>query len=487
MMEVLESPKKVDMTDRPPSPSGHPQDVQASRLPPRVGLPLVGALPSLIRNPGSFLLSSRARHGDVYSIDLGPTRCIALNHPRHAQHVLRDNARNYSKGGPLWDSIADILGDGLPTSDGALWLRQRRMLQPHFHRERLLNMTALMMKAIHENLQEWEQAAASGEPFDAYNGFARMAMNMVVKTMLGADISTAEADTVAREMDYAVGFLLAGVLAHSLPGWLPFPGRQRFKQAIQTIDEILFRLIEQHRSKPSKTGGDLLGMMLDSVDAETGERMSDREIRDEAISIFLAGYETSCSAMSFALALLLERPELLQSVRTEIDETLGRDQGGQMIRLPLTLMVLQETLRLYPPSYWIPRTAVAEDVVDGFRIPAGSMVALMTYAIHHHPDSWERPEQFDPWRFSPERSAGRHPLAWLPFGGGQRQCIGKDFALMEGQLVFAQLLSRYEIEFVPGYRMEPNFAVALRPRGGVQVKVRKRQTGAPASPVTAVG
>jgi cytochrome P450 len=464
------------MPDRdPPAPPAPSSSDSTLPLPPRAGLPLVGALPGLARDALGYVLSARARHGDIYTLDLGITRCIALNHPRHAQHVLRDHPRRYIKGGPIWGAIRSIVGNGLPTSEGDFWLRQRRMIQPHFHRERITTLFDVMLKAIDESLESWDRAAESGEPFDSFHEFARLTMNVVVKTLFGADISPEAATQVSREFDYVVQHVLSSLFTSKLPQWMPAPGRSRFEQAMRNIDQIIFELIARRREKGSNSEGDLLGMLIDAVDDEGG-RMTDHQLRDEAISLLLAGYETTSTALAFTCGSLAERQDLAQMVRDECDQVLGQSTPTLMHlpRLQKVLMVLQEGLRMYPPTYWVPRTAVEDDVIDGYRIPAGSMIGVMTYVIHRHPEFWEQPDQFDPWRFTPERSAGRHPLAWIPFGNGQRLCIGRDFALMEGQLVLTRLLSRFELEPVPGRPMEATVAGATRPRNGVWLRVRRR-------------
>jgi cytochrome P450 len=444
----------------------------------------VGALPSLAGDPLGYLLSARARYGDIYTLDLGLTRAIMLNHPRHAQHVLRDNARGYGKGGPIWDSIRCIVGNGLPTSEGEFWLRQRRMLQPHFHKDRLASLMHLMVGAIDESLARWDAAAESGEPVEAYHEFARMTMNVVVKSLFGAGITPEEADAVGHEMNYAVEHILASLFTNALPKWMPVPGRKRFEKALRTIDEVVYKLINRRRES-KQSGGDLLGIMLDTVDDETGKGMEDIHMRDEAVSLLIAGYETTSTALAFICGCLLERPDIVRNLQDDFDKVIGQETPNlaHLPRLPLAQMVVQESLRMYPPTYWVLRTALEDDVIDGYRIPKGTIIGVTTYAIQRHPEFWQEPEKFDPWRFTPERSAGRHPLAWIPFGIGQRLCIGRDFALMEGQLFLARWLSRFDIEPVPGRPVKAGLAATIRPQGGVWIRLRKRTPRA----VAAVG
>jgi cytochrome P450 len=445
---------------------------------------VVGVLPYMFQDPLDYFLSARNKSGDIFTVDLGVTQFIALNHPRHVQHVFRDNARNYRKGGAIWDTIRKITGNGLPVSEGDFWLRQRRMIQPHFGRERLNSLFKLMLEAIDESMKSWEQAATTGEPLEAYREFAHLAMNVVVKTLFGADITREETDIMAQEFDYLVTHVLVSMFTQSLPRWMPMPGRRRFEQALQSMDKVMYELIARRRRKGTNTGQDILGMLIDAVDSETNTRMTDQQLRDEALSLFLAGYETTSTTLAFTCACLAKHPDILRTVQEECAQVDQRTLGVMdLCRQPVLNMALQETLRQYSSTFWVPRTAIQDDVIDGFRIPAGSMVGIITYVIHRHPDIWEEPEKFDPWRFSPERSAGRHPLAWLPFGAGQRLCVGKDFALMEAQLTLNRLMSRFDFELVPGHSLDLKLGATIRPKNGVWLRVRNRTP----STVAAVG
>jgi cytochrome P450 len=421
----------------------------------------------------------RARYGDIYTLDLGATRLIALNHPRHVQHVLRDQAGNYRKGGPAWDALRALIGNGLPVSEGELWMRQRRMLQPQFHRERLATMYELMVRTIDEELEHWDVAAASGEPLDLAREFPRITLKVIVRTMFGAAIRHEEADSVGREMKYVLDYLIRGLMTQRIPAWVPVPGRRRFQRAGELFDQILFGLIERHR-REGGSSGELFAMLLDMVDAETGQRMTNQQLRDEAVSIFISGYETTSTTLAWAVHVLLEQPELLRSLVRQSDTVLGERRPGfaDLPRLSLASGIMQETLRLYPPTYFLPRTAVEDAELDGFRIPRGSMVGLMTYIIHRHPEFWEEPDRFDPERFSPERSVKRDPLAWLPFGAGQRMCIAKDFALMEGQLILTRAAQRYHFEAVPGRSTQVHLAMTLQTRNGVWARLTRRSRAA---------
>ncbi|WP_437592016.1 cytochrome P450 [Sorangium sp. So ce1000] len=439
------------------------------------GFPLVGVLPHLLKDRLDYLLSTRNELGDLYTIDLGVARLVALNHPRHAQHVLRDNARNYRKGGALWESIRSLIGNGLPTSEGDLWLRQRRMIQPEFHRDRLAAMCDLMVQAVDDGMAGIGAAAAAGRPINAERELPHITMKVILNTMFGSGITKEEADAVGGSLQYAIDYMIFGAMFQGLPRWIPAPGRRRFERSVKRIDEHVFRFIAQRRAQPGR-GGDLLSILLATVDAETGEQMTNQQLRDEAVSMFLAGYETTSVSLAWALHFLVANPEILRALVAEVDAALGDRRPGfaDVPKLPLALAVFQEALRLYPPAYWIPRTAIEDDEIDGFRIPAGAMVGVMSYVLHRHPDQWETPARFDPGRFTPERARERHPLSFIPFGIGQRQCVGKEFALMEGQLILARLFQRFGVSAVPGRTPRLHVATTLRTSGGVWLRLEPR-------------
>lgn len=442
-------------------------------LPTDAAFPVVGALPYLVRDRLDHLVDARNKLGDVYLLDIGVSRVIALNHPEHAQHILRDNVANYTKGNAIWESIRTLLGNGLPVSTGDFWRRQRRLVQPQFHRERLEAMASQMVDAIDETMQGWDDIVSSGAPIDIAAQLSRMTMRVIVKTMFGSTLDQRDADLVTSQFGYVNDFMLFGVVTQKLPSWLPVPGRRRYAEAIARIDEVVFRAIERH---DDERGGSLIKILLDRVDDETGARMTPKELRDEAVAMFLAGYETTAVALAFAFHAMSEHHDIARALDDEILSVVGerRPTFADLPRLPLALAVTQEALRLYPPAYWVPRVAVHDDEIDGFHIPAGAEVGVMTYVIHRHPDFWKDPTRFDPGRFKPELAGSRHPLAWLPFGAGQRICVGKDFALMEAQLILARVLSRYRLDPVPGRAARVHVGTALRPAGGVWLRLRRR-------------
>lgn len=445
------------------------------RTPPVVGARnVLGSLPSVLLSPLDFLLEQRAVHGDVYSIDLGGTRVILLNHPRHAQHVYRDHHRRYGKGGPFWDLIRALFGDGLPVSEGGLWRRQRRMIQPQFHRARASVLIDPLTRAVRDRMASWDALADAGRPVNLASELSCVTMQAIVRVIFGAELDPHDADEIGREVGHAFDFILRGMLFKSLPAWLPVPGRRRYRTAIRIIDRHIVRLVEQRRRR--RAGGmDLLTALIESVDPETGARMSDTQLRDEVVAMFLAGYETVASMLSFAIDLLARHPEHARTARAEILDVLG-DREPALSDLPglsATLAIIREALRLHPPVFFLPRQALADDEIDGFFIPAGAIVAPVVHVIHRHPDVWDHPERFDPGRFTAPHAGARHPLAWMPFGTGQRQCPGKDVALLEGQIILAQIVQRYELAPVAATPPRVHLGATARPRDDLQIRFKR--------------
>lgn len=449
------------------------------RLPQAKGVPVLGVLPQLLVDPLGFLRRSHATYGDIYKLYVGPMALVVLNHPRHAQHVLRDNAQNYAKSGAVWDGLRTLIGNGLVVSEGDFWLRQRRLMQPQFHRQRLAGLTTLMVNAIAEALDSWEPAAATGAPFNLAPAFSRLTLGLIVKTLFGSALPDRELDEVTGAISYALDYVALSALTSTLPKWLPLPGKSRYQQALARFDQSIYRVIAEGRRAPQMPGpkeNHLLAMLLDIVDDETGAGMDDRQLRDEVATLFLAGYETTSIALSWTFHYLTQDPAVMAKLQAEVDTVLaGRAPTfADLPHLTYARMIVEEVMRVRPPSYWLPRVAVADDEIDGYHIPAGTAVASLTYMYHHHPEFWPAPDRFDPERFAPEQAAGRHKFAWIPFGAGQRLCIGRDFSLMEAQLALAMIVQRYQLAGVPGRRANAALASTLRTKGGVWVRLARR-------------
>ncbi len=450
------------------------QTTQPKQIPLTKGLPLVGSLPQIIKNPFGYLKQAHATYGDIYNLNLGISKMLIVNHPRQMQHILVDNAQNYRKGGAMWDTVRAMLGNGLVVSEGSFWMRQRRMMNPQFHRQRLAALNDLMVSAIAEALDTWEQSA-NGSDFNVASAFSELTMKVITRTLFGTGLSNAEMDRVSKAMNYALTYIVQAIVLSSLPSWMPAPGKKEFEQSIKLIDETVYRIIADSR-KDNGESNHLMAMLLDMVDDETGEGMTDQQLRDEVTTLFLAGYETTSIALAWAFDLLTHHPDVMEKLQAEVDSAIGDrlPTFADLMKLPYSRMILQETLRIRPAAWQLPRTAIEDDEIDGYPIPAGTTITGLIYMCHYHPEEWDNPEVFDPERFQPEKTEKRHQFAYMPFGAGQRKCIGMDFALMEGQLALAMVAQRYTLTKANENLAEPQLSTTLRPKGGVVVKLEKR-------------
>jgi cytochrome P450 len=433
------------------------------------GYPLLGCLPQFWREPLSILTNAQRLDGDVVRLDLGTLRFYLLSHPDHVKWVLQENAKNYSKG---YDRVKVLLGNGLVMNEGASWLQQRRLMQPIFHQRRLEGFAVTIVEETQKMLERWEALAYEGRAVNAAKEMKLLTQRIIVKTMFGAEVG-AEEEKIARAFDTA----LLGINVRSLmPRWfgrLPISFNQRFKRALATLDEEVYRIIRQRRGRRGM-GDDLLAMLMETRDEETGESMSDRQLRDEVMTIYLAGHETTANALSWVWYLLSTNPETARKVREEVSYVLkGRLPGFEDLpTLVYTRMVIDETLRLYPPAWIVTRRAIEDDEIGGYCIPAGSRLMLSPYLTHRRPELWENPEEFEPERFASESSNGSRRKAYFPFGGGPRQCIGNNFALMEAKLVVSTVMQRYRLDLIPGQEIKAQPRSTLGPRPGVWVRLR---------------
>ena len=443
-------------------------------LPLTSGLAMLGKLPLARHDLLLFFEGLRAQYGDIYRLNLGFGQPIMLNHPRHAQHVFIDHSRTYVKTGVFWNSIRTLIGNGLIVSEGDFWLRQRRMMQPHFHMKRLAKLTAVMVAAIAESFDAWEQRVNC--TFDVSPAWNAITMNVMTKAMFGASLDQATMHNITHAMSFAIEYLMVGMVAQVLPPAVPMPNKTRFQHSIQVVDDVLLSMIEARRQSDTPHD-DLLSMLIETVDTESGESMTNSQLRDEVFTLFLAGYETTATAMTWLSHFMLYDVSMVRQLRDEVDRVLqGRlPTFDDLPHLTYTRMVFQEALRIMPPAWWVTRQAVEDDEIDGFLIPAGSTVTMMMGNIQRHPDFWQMPDQFIPERFTPDAIAARHKYAWIPFGAGKRMCIGRDFALIEAQCILAIFMQRYEFAPVEGHFARPQMSTSRHPKAGVLVHLERRK------------
>jgi cytochrome P450 len=428
----------------------------------------LGSLFEVQRDPLQFLLSLTRKYGDVVRFRVGIYDGYLVNHPDYVQYVLQQNHQNYNKENYDYQMLKPVLGEGLVTSSGDHWLRQRRLIQPAFHRERITQFSGTVTAATQDLLEAWDRIAACNQPIDVASEMSRLTLRIIGKVLFSVDVCD-KADTVGSAfitLNKDIARRLRTVFVPPL--WVPTPRNLAFKRARAQLNRVVYDIISGRR-QGSGQHHDLLQDLLTTQDEADGTGLTDRELRDQVMTLLLAGHETTATLLTWTWYLLSKHPGVARRLTAELDRVLGgRVPGTEALpALEYTEMVLEESLRLYPPIWIISRKAIAEDTIGAYRVPAGTVVVLSQYAMHRHPHYWENPAGFDPQRFTLHRSAERHRYAYFPFGGGPRLCIGADLAMMEAQLILATISQRYRLDLVPGHPVEPEPLITLRPRYGM--------------------
>ena len=414
-----------------------------------------GGARDLVRAPHRFFLQLTRDYGDIVQYRAVPEQAFLLNHPDFVKHVLVSNGRNYNKETHLNKyMLQSVTGQGLLTSENPLWRKQRRLIQPFFHREYLVNFSSLMVEATYQTLAKIEVHAAQNTPFDIANEMMSLTLSIVSRALFGYDI-----DAYTGQIGEAVNTLIE----------IGKPKRPLFRKMAKVLDDIVFDLIRQRRAQPHKEQFDLLDMLIQARYKESNKQMEDQQIRDEVMSLLIAGHETTANTLSWLWYLLAQHPDVVTKIEDELAMVLnGRSPTpADFPNLHYCDKVIKESMRLYPSAWSISRHALADDEIGGYHIPAGAIVALSPYTLHRHLEFWPEPETFDPERFTPEQEAARHRYAYIPFGAGSRKCIGDQFALMESIIIMPLLLQRFSLKLVPEHPIEEHALVTLRPKHGI--------------------
>jgi cytochrome P450 len=446
-----------------------------STIPEARGLPVVGNIPAMARDPVGCLLRVVREHGPLVRLRFGSGGPIVVAHPEDLEHVLQTHNRRYIRGHTV-DLIRPMLGNGLPLSDGAFWLRQRRTMQPLFARPRIASLVPRLVATSRRYLDELRP----GQALVTHDLMMRITRDVIVDTMfsssLGSDVAALDGALATVERHVA----RYGFIPLRMPSWLP--DQVRFRRAIATLDGLVYGLIAQRRAEPAREAGqarDLLDALLHARDPETGQGMSEVELRDEVINIFFAGHETTANLLTFAVLQLSLHPEVEARVRDEVDAVLGgrEPEAADVPKLEVLDATLRETLRLYPAAWIFARQAAEDDELRGHPIPKDTPVMLVPYATHRLPEHWPDPERFDPDRFLRNRSIGlggtKH-WAYLPFGAGPHVCIGNHLAMAEATVVLATLYQRGRIHATHPESARPRAAATLHVAGGLPARFDAR-------------
>lgn len=416
-----------------------------------------------------------ARYGDAVRLPLGPKTLYFFNHPEHAKHVLADNAANYHKGIGLVHARR-VLGDGLLTSEGELWRRQRRTIQPAFQARRIARQADAIAREA-AALSRRLLALEGHGPVDMRAQMTRLSLAVLGRTLLDADLAGFEnlAQSFEAVQDQAMFEMMT---LNAVPLWTPLPRQLRFRRARRELRLVVDSLADEYAQRG---GDDVLSRLIEVSRAQADPRAGRQLLRDELVTLLLAGHDTTASTLSWALHLIDRHPEVGERMRAEAAGVLTGETVvyEDLHRLPYTAMVVQEVMRLYPPVWLLPREAVAADRIGPHALPAGADVLICPYTLHRHPEFWPEPDRFDPERFAAQRVGERHRFAYIPFGAGPRVCVGSSLGMMEATIVLATLARDLRLRTAPGHRVVAEPMLTLRARGGLPMTVHaadSRQT-----------
>ena len=441
----------------------------APKIPPGPrGLPLIGSALAVFRDPLGFSVHCARTYGDVVRVRVGTLVFYLLCHPQAIEQVLRQNARNFIKDQGT-RMLSAVLGQGLLTSEGEHWRRQRRLAQPAFQLDQIQKYGTSMVVSTQRLLAEWRP----GQTRDLHADMMRLTLEIVAQTLFGAAVAD-KAERVGRAMEQVTEFYATPIALFPFLQRLPLPILHRFRRAVRDIDAVLYETIAERRAS-GPGGDDLLGRFLSGHETD-GDSMTDLQLRDELMTLFLAGHETTAIALSFCFYLLASHPRCRQRLEAELDEVLqGRPPTIDMVpRLRYAEWVVREAMRVYPPVPSIGREAVADCEIMGFAVPKGTQMALMQWVTHRDPRWFDDPEVFRPERWDNDLARRLPRCAYFPFGDGARICIGNYFAMMEAVLVLTTIAQRYQLELAPDFKLALLPSVTLRPKGGVKVVLRER-------------
>jgi cytochrome P450 len=431
------------------------------------GYPLVGVVPFMIKRGAEYLLSAFQLYGDVVELKLlGPMRMFLISHPDDVEYVLKKNHRNFRVKRPSMHLEA-MMGQGLTMSNGDLWLQQRRLMQPAFHRQKIEAMAASTAGHVAERIGHWETSS----PIDLASEMEQLSLNAMLAALFGSGINRSETRRITDAVELVLRVAGRGMFLE-VPPFLPTPENLRVKRALKDLSQVVLGLIEQRRRAPDgEQRQDLLSLLLESHEEAAG--MSEQQLRDEVTAVLVAGYESTAVTLTWMFYLLSQHPEVEKRLREEIGAVLGDRVPvlADLSSLGYVHQVIQESMRCYPAFWAMTRETIADDEIGGYPVPAKSLIVVSPFVTHKHPGFWEEPERFDPDRFAKGQAEGRHRFAYFPFGAGPRFCIGERQAMMVLQLSLVTILQKYRLKPVPGHPVEIHTAMTIRPKHGMLMQV----------------
>lgn len=443
-------------------------------------IPVLGALPWLKKDPLNYFVKLAVDYGDIVPLKLGPANTLVLNREDHIRHVAVENMVNYRKS-DFYEILRPILGEGIFMCHGAEWKKQRQTIQPAFRSGALNSMVATMINATEEMFERWDQRYSAGQAFDIAPEMMRVTLDILLRTMFGNRLpkdSESIYDTVATLLGHSERRMWT---PFPLPLSIPTPANVSYRKALAAMEREVENIIE-HRRRNRGDGEDLLTLLLDAYDPADGHEQDLKLLRDQVMSILLAGHETTANGLVWVFKLLSEHPDKREAARrTVIDACSGGapDRAFLMSQSYVTNFI-EESMRLYPPVWNLSRTAIEDDRIGDTDVPAGTVIITCPYAMHRNPRYWANPEGFDPDRFNGGWTRNdQHHFRYMPFGAGPRSCAGERFAMLEAAIVTSMALQRYDVDLVPGQVIRPAPMITLRPAGTVMVRARRIDQGNP--------
>jgi cytochrome P450 len=418
-----------------------------------------------------FVTTCAREGGDLVYYEMVGMPQFLVNREDLIEKILVTDQRQFIKG-KAFDSVRAAFGNGLVASDGDFWLRQRRLAQPAFHKQRIAGYGEVMVRYARRLLEDWKP----GQVRDLQEDMMRLTMEVVLKALFDVD-EFQETKRVGKLFETVLkshSDRMQNLLLYVLPETIPFPSNVRYRKAIKELDEVVYRIINERRTSGKDTG-DLLSMLLQAQDAD-GSRMTDKQLRDEAMVLVFAGHETTALTLTWAFYLLDQYPEVQQKLVEELDRVLGDrlPTVEDLPKLSYTEQIVKETMRLYPPVWVFAREAARNYELEGYHVPQGSLIMISPWTMHRDPRYYSEPEIFKPERWTPEMIKALPKHAYLPFGGGPRLCIGNNFALMEATLVLATLVRQYRAKLAPGEKVEIAPMITIRPKNGLKMVLETR-------------
>lgn len=444
------------------------------RAPGPRGWPLVGSLPAMRRDVLGLMLRGMHEHGDVVRYRIGPSTVHLLCHPDDIAHVFTHHDR-YDKATLASARIRQVTGDGLLVSNGEPWADQRRAIQPAFSSDRVAAFLPLIVEQTQRMLDRWEQAARSGEAIDVASQMMRLTYGIVEQALFSTE-ATQQVGEIERAITTAMAHTYRRIENPlSVPAFVPTPANRRFRRAMRTLDDRVQQIIADHRAGRGRD--DLLSDLMQRGRSSGCPHFNDRALRNQTITLLLAGHETTANALTWLWHLLGAHGDVADQVHDEAQAVLGDGGPPTMVgvnALQYTSMALRESMRLYTPIWAIVRRVVTDDEVGGYRLRRGTRIVISPYVTHRHGEFWPDAERFDPTRFAAEQTRAMHRCAYIPFGGGRRFCVGRNLAMLEGVVIAAMVARRFRLRLAPGQRVEMSPGITLRARHGLRMTLQRR-------------